>query len=81
MVKNLPHWRVDNIFPAIGLVIAIVVNVGAIFWWGGRNDLKLEQVIENQREQRTMWLQLEGRVGREEKISSVVLNVLKLDIK
>ena len=81
MREDFPDWRIDNTIPIIGLVLALVVNVGAIFWWSGRVDIKLEQVIASQAEQKKMLSSLIDRIVREEKISSVVLNILKLDIK
>lgn len=44
MKQKMPPWRVDNLVPIAGLAITLVINVGALFWWGGRVDLKLENM-------------------------------------
>lgn len=69
-MKNLPSWRIDNFVPLIGLVVALVLNVGTIFWWSGRVSLQLDQVIENQEElsqEFKEWKkQAETRIGHNE---------------
>lgn len=74
MKHELPSWRIDNIIPIIGLIIAIVINVGAIFWWGGRTDLKMEQLLVNQtdlsRDLKDWKKNVETRLGMEEILSA-----------
>lgn len=85
MKQTLPYWRIDNIAPLAGMIVALIVNIGAIFWWGGRTDLKMEQVIVSQadlsRDLKDWKKQVETRLGQEEKNSVLFANVLKLNIK
>lgn len=78
MKQQLPHWRVDNYFPILLTIISWAFFAGIFV-------TKLNVVIESQKELvlevREWKKQFEGRLGKEEKISSVVLNVLKLDIQ
>lgn len=66
MKQSAPSWRFDNIYPLVGLIIALILNLGALFWWGGRIQLSQEIVIANQKQQYEMWLKLETRMGQSE---------------
>lgn len=73
---NLPKWRIDNLLP-------LLLVIGSFFVYLTRLSVletKMDSVLANQKDQYQMWLQLEKRVGLEERISSVVVNQLKLDI-
>ena len=47
-IKSIPHWRIDNFVPLVGMAIALIINIGALFWWGGRLSLNQEFIAQNQ---------------------------------
>ena len=83
------HWRVDNLWPIMITIVSWAFFVG-IFVTQTRADNKStnDKLTENTQAVKDLtqevkgWkAQFEKRLGKEENISSVVLNVLKLNIK
>lgn len=63
-IQHLPTWRLDNAIPLLAVVIGIIANVGALFWWGARLQINQEYMLANQKQQIEMWLKLEQRTGQ-----------------
>ena len=63
----LLKYRYDNIYPFIGFLIGVIINLGGLFWWGGRLDLNQQYIIANQLELKNdfkSWkIQAETRIG------------------
>lgn len=78
--RNAEELKYNNIVPIIGIIIALVVNVGAIFWWGGTMTQEIKQVIANQMDQKDMWLKIEGRLGKVE-LSQAQTDVFHQEVK
>ena len=55
--------KYNNIYPLIGVSLTLIINIGALFWWGGRISLSQDQMLSNQSEMKAVWYQLEKRVG------------------
>ena len=45
---NLPYWRLDNIYPLIGLLIGIGANIVTITWWGAQLSVNQKTIVDNQ---------------------------------
>lgn len=78
MKQPLPHWRVDNYIPILLTIISWAFFAGIFIT---KLNTNIELTRELTMEVRDWKKQFETRLGQEEKISSVVLNMLKVKVQ
>jgi uncharacterized membrane-anchored protein YhcB (DUF1043 family) len=73
---ELPSWRLDNIYPFIGFLIGIIINVVAITWWGATLSANQKLMVDNQNELKLEFKdwkrQAEARLGQAAKDIAVL---------
>lgn len=43
MADELNHWHLDKRVP-IGIILALLIQSGAVFWWAGQTEQRLSAV-------------------------------------